>query len=166
LFPYTPLFRSGPERAINRLIAASNLALAQSQGPQSYGPQESALSSGARKWPVTTSSSAQDVQLGTIRTRIPARLDRLPWSKFHWQVVIGLGAVWILDGLEVTMVGAVAARLTESGSGINLDAGQIGVAGSSYVVGACLGALFFGQLTDRLGRKRLFIATLVIYLIA
>src|SRR5699024_2302457 len=64
------------------------------------------------------------------------------------------------------MVGAVAARLTESGSGINLDAGQIGVAGSIYVVGACLGALFFGQLTDRLGRKRLFIATLIIYLIA
>lgn len=110
--------------------------------------------------------ASDDVQLGTIRTRIPARLDRLPWSKFHWQVVVGLGAVWILDGLEVTMVGAVAARLTESGSGISMDAGQIGVAGSIYVVGACLGALFFGQLTDRLGRKKLFIATLIIYLVA
>lgn len=107
-----------------------------------------------------------DVQLGTIKTKIPARLDRLPWTKFHWHVVVGLGAVWILDGLEVTMVGAVAPRLGESGAGINMNAAQIGIAGAVYIVGACLGALAFGQMTDRLGRKRLFIVTLMVYLLA
>lgn len=107
-----------------------------------------------------------DVQTGEIQTHVPARLDRLPWSRFHWRVVVGLGGVWILDGLEVTMVGSVAARLTESGSGIDLTAGEIGVAAAVYIVGACLGALFFGQLTDRLGRKKLFMITLCIYITA
>lgn len=107
-----------------------------------------------------------DVQTGTITTKIPARLDRLPWSRFHWKVVIGLGSVWILDGLEVTMVGNVAARLTEEGSGLDISPAQIGLAGAIYIVGACLGALFFGQLTDVLGRKKLFIWTLVLYLSA
>ena len=103
---------------------------------------------------------------GTIETRIPARLDRLPWSKFHWLIVIGLGTVWILDGLEVTIVGSVAARLAEKGSGIELSAGQIGTAAAFYVAGACSGALFFGQLTDRFGRKRLFLVTLGVYIAA
>jgi MFS family permease len=107
-----------------------------------------------------------DAATGTIETHIPARLDRLPWSRFHWRVVVGLGSVWILDGLEVTMVGSVAARLTEKGSGIELTAGQIGLAASIYIVGACLGALFFGQLTDRLGRKKLFMVTLGVYIAA
>ncbi len=107
-----------------------------------------------------------EVQTGTITTQVPARIDRLPWSKFHWRVVIGLGSVWILDGLEVTMVGSVAARLTESGSGIDINSGQIGTAAAIYIVGACLGALFFGQLTDRFGRKKLFMVTLAVYLIA
>jgi MFS family permease len=103
---------------------------------------------------------------GTIETNIPARIDRLPWARFHWMVVVGLGTVWILDGLEVTIVGSVAARLTEKGSGISLTAGGIGTAAAIYVTGACLGALFFGQLTDRFGRKRLFILTLGVYIIA
>ncbi len=106
------------------------------------------------------------VQTGTITTHVPARLDRLPWSRFHWRVVIGLGAVWILDGLEVTMVGNVASRLTEEGSGIEMTASEIGVAAALYITGACLGALFFGQLTDRFGRKKLFMLTLVVYLTA
>jgi MFS family permease len=109
---------------------------------------------------------SSDVQLGTIRTRIPARLDRLPWSRFHWRVVIGLGTVWILDGLEVTIVGSIAARLTEEGSGIAMNPSDIGIAAAVYVAGACAGALFFGQLTDRFGRKRLFMLTLFVYLVA
>jgi MFS family permease len=107
-----------------------------------------------------------DVATETVTTRVPSRLDRLPWSRFHWRVVLGLGGVWILDGLEVTMVGNVAERLTEPGSGIELTAGQIGIAAAIYIAGACLGALFFGQLTDRFGRKKLFILTLAVYLIA
>jgi MFS family permease len=107
-----------------------------------------------------------DVEMGTIETRVPARLDRLPWAKFHWLIVIGLGTVWILDGLEVTLVGSVAGRLTEKGSGIDIGAAQIGTAAAFYVGGACLGALFFGQLTDRFGRKKLFMISLGIYLAA
>ncbi|WP_431904754.1 MFS transporter [Nonomuraea sp. bgisy101] len=93
-------------------------------------------------------------------------MDRLPWSRFHWRIVIGLGAVWILDGLEVTIVGAIASRMTERGSGIDLTAADIGTAAAIYVAGACLGALIFGQLTDRYGRKKLFMITLMIYVIA
>src|SRR4051794_1857337 len=102
----------------------------------------------------------------TIRTRIPARLDRLPWSRFHWRIVAGLGTVWILDGLEVTIVGAIAPRLTEPRSGVDMTSADVGTAASFYVAGACLGALFFGQLTDRFGRKKLFMWTLVLYLVA
>jgi MFS family permease len=110
--------------------------------------------------------SVEAPQPRTIRTDVPARLDRLPWSSFHWRIVFGLGTVWILDGLEVTIVGAVASRLTEPGSGINLSSADIGTAAAIYVAGACLGALIFGQLTDRYGRKRLFLVTLGIYILA
>ncbi len=101
-----------------------------------------------------------------IETKVPARLDRLPWAKWHWMVVIGLGTVWILDGLEVTIIGSIGVRLTEGGSGITLDASQIGSAAACYVAGACVGALFFGQLTDRFGRKKLFLVTLGLYIVA
>ena len=101
----------------------------------------------------------------TIRTKVPFRLDRLPWSRFHWRIVIGLGTVWVLDGLEVTIVGTVASRLTSPGSGISISSGQVGLAGAAYVAGACLGALLFGYLTDRFGRKRLFMITLGLYII-
>jgi len=103
---------------------------------------------------------------GTIVTDVPARLDRIPWSRFHWRIIIGLGTVWILDGLEVTIVGAIAPRMTEPGSGIDLTSGDVGIAAALYVAGACLGALFFGHLTDRFGRKKLFMATLVLYMLA
>ena len=99
------------------------------------------------------------VTLGTVETRVPVRLDRLPWSRFHWLVVIGLGTVWILDGLEVTIVGSIGARLTEPESGLGLGTSQVLTAGSIYVTGACVGALFFGQLTDRFGRKKLCLLT-------
>ena len=106
----------------------------------------------------------QDATLRTIETQIPARMDRLPWSRWHWMVVIGLGTVWILDGLAVTIVGAIGGRLTEKGSGLELTAAQVGSAGSAYILGACLGALYFGRLADRIGRKRLFMLTLGIFL--
>ena len=103
------------------------------------------------------------VELGTITADIPARLDRLPWSRFHWMVVIGLGTVWILDGLEVTIVGSMSEALKPPGTGLGMSNFQVGFAGAAYVAGACLGALVFGQLTDRFGRKKLFILTLAFY---
>ena len=110
---------------------------------------------------------SSEIQTGTIRTKIPARLDRLPWSSFHWRIIIGLGTVWILDGLEVTIVGSIASEIGKHGSGVNIAAHDIsGLAGSLYVAGACLGALVFGQLTDRFGRKKLFMITLGVYLFA
>src|SRR4051812_6822405 len=91
-------------------------------------------------------------------------MDRLPWSRWHWMVVIGLGTVWILDGLAVTIVGAIGGQLVEDDSGLNLTASQVGAAGSAYILGACMGALYFGRLADKIGRKKLFMLTLVIFL--
>ena len=109
---------------------------------------------------------ASDVETGRITTDIPARMDRLPWSRFHWMVVIGLGTVWILDGLEVTIVGSMSDALKPEGTGLGLSSFDIGLAGAVYVAGACIGALFFGQLTDRFGRKKLFLVTLGVYTVA
>lgn len=97
-----------------------------------------------------------------LRSDIPARLDCLPWSRWHWRVVIALGVAWILDGLEVTLVGSIGAVL-ERPDTLGLTAGEIGWSGSIYIAGAVIGALFFGRLTDRLGRKKLFLITLVVY---
>src|SRR3954471_2728652 len=102
--------------------------------------------------------------LGTIETKTPARMDRLPWAKWHWVVVLGLGLVWILDGLEVTIIGIIGSRLTEDSSGLGLATSDITLAGAIYVAGACSGALFFARLTDKFGRKRLFMVTLGVYL--
>jgi MFS family permease len=108
---------------------------------------------------------ASGVQTGTISTNIPARLDRLPWARWHWLIVVGLGTVWILDGLEVTIVGSMSDALKPNGPGLGMSSSDIGFAGAIYVAGACLGALFFGQLTDRFGRKKLFMITLGVYLL-
>ena len=91
---------------------------------------------------------AAGVETGRITTDIPARMDRLPWARWHWLVVIGLGTVWILDGLEVTIVGSMSEALKPEDTGLGLSSSDVGFAGAIYVAGACLGALFFGQLTD------------------
>jgi len=109
---------------------------------------------------------ATGVELGQIETDIPARMDRLPWARWHWLIVIGLGTVWILDGIEVTIVGSMSDALKSPDSGLGLNSSQIGLAGAVYVAGACLGALVFGQLTDRFGRKKLFMITLGLYIAA
>ena len=96
---------------------------------------------------------------------VPARLDRLPWSAWHWRVVIALGITWTLDGLEVTLVGALGSILNEP-STLNLSEAEVGGAASAYLAGAIAGSLFFGRLTDKLGRKRLFLVTLSLYLVA
>jgi MFS family permease len=100
-----------------------------------------------------------------VATDIPARLDRLPWGRFHTLVVVALGITWILDGLEVTLAGAVSPALKESPQ-LAFSNADVGLASSAYLAGAVLGALFFGWLTDRLGRKRLFFITLAVYLVA
>jgi MFS family permease len=99
----------------------------------------------------------------TITTDIPARLDRLPWSRWHWIVIIALGVTWILDGLEVTLVGSIAAVLTQKDT-LHFSTAQATAAGSFYLAGAVGGALLFGYLTDRYGRRRLFMITLGVYL--
>ncbi len=112
-------------------------------------------------------ATSQAEGLGRIETNIPARLDRLPWSRWHWRILVGLGTVWILDGLEVTIVGSIAGAISAKGSGIDISSAQVaGWAASMYVAGACVGALLFGRLTDIFGRKRLFMITLGVYLAA
>ncbi len=99
----------------------------------------------------------------TFETLIPARLDRLPWVHFHWLLVVGLGITWVLDGLEITMMGAVSAVLQRSDV-MHFDAAQVGFISSSYLCGAVLGSLIFGYLTDRFGRRPFFFLSLSLYL--
>src|SRR5215204_6261259 len=110
---------------------------------------------------VTSATPAPTV----VETDIPARLDRLPWGRFHTLVVAALGITWILDGLEVTLAGTVAGALKQSPV-LQFSNADVGLAGSAYLAGAVLGAIFFGWLTDRLGRKKLFFITLSVYLVA
>jgi MFS family permease len=102
---------------------------------------------------------------GQFETDVPGRLDRLPWSRFHWRVVVALGITWVLDGLEVTLVGSLAGAIHQSPS-LALTSTQIGLTASAYLIGAVLGALGFGWLADRIGRRRLFFVTLIVYMLA
>ncbi len=101
----------------------------------------------------------------TVVTDIPQRLDRLPWGRFHTLVAVALGVTWVLDGLEVTIAGAIASALKASPS-LRFSDADAGLASSFYLAGAVVGALLFGWLTDRLGRKKLFFITLTLYLLA
>jgi MFS family permease len=103
-------------------------------------------------------------EAGEISTDIPARLDRLPWSRFHVLVLVALGVTWILDGIEVTIVGAIGPVLQNQQT-LGLSSTEIGGAASAYVVGAVLGAVLFGWLTDRFGRRTVFYVTLVVCLL-
>src|SRR5262245_64210165 len=96
----------------------------------------------------------------SLTTDIPARLDRLPWSAWHWKVVIALGVSWLLDGLEVTVVGSLGPALQRPDT-LGLSAGQIGWAGSAYIGGAVLGALYFGRRADQPGRQGMVLGTLL-----
>jgi MFS family permease len=97
-------------------------------------------------------------------TDVPARLDRLPWSAFHWRVAVALGITWVLDGLEVTLAGTLAAALTRSQT-LHLDTNEVGISASAYLLGAAVGSILFGHLADRFGRKRLYTGTLLVYLV-
>jgi hypothetical protein len=114
--------------------------------------------------PVTADAPAP-ANAAVVATDIPARLDRLRWGRFHTLVVVALGITWILDGLEVTLAGAISPALKESPQ-LRFSNADVGLASSAYLAGAVFGALFFGWLTDRLGRKRLFFITLAVYLVA
>src|SRR3954466_4468410 len=109
-------------------------------------------------------STAPPTTSDPVRSLIPARIDRLPWSPFHTRMVIALGVAWILDGLEITVAGAVVAKLTQADT-LGLSTTQAGAIATVYLFGEVVGALFFGQMSDKLGRKKLFVITLAVYLI-
>ena len=111
------------------------------------------------------SAAVQEKPRNVIETDLPSRLDRLPWGQFHSLIVVALGITWLLDGLEVTLAGAVASALKTSPT-LHFTNSDVGLAGSAYIAGAVLGALGFGWLTDRLGRRKLFFITLALYLTA
>jgi len=113
---------------------------------------------------MTTAAAKQQQQQQPIRSTIPARLDRLRWSPFHTRLVLGLGTAWILDGLEITIASSVSGKLTQAGT-LNLSTTQASGIGTVYLVGEVVGALMFGRLSDKLGRRKLFMWTLAIYLV-
>src|SRR5580658_11122811 len=108
--------------------------------------------------------SQQTESSQTLRSLIPARLDRLPWSRFHTRLVMALGVAWILDGLEITIASNVGPDLTLKAA-LNMSAGAVADIATWYLIGEVIGALFFGRLSDKLGRRNLFMVTLGVYLI-
>jgi len=109
---------------------------------------------------MSTTSSTRGSQ-GPVRSLVPARMDRLPWTRFHWTIVVGLGFSWVLDGLEIQIVASAGFQ-----ADLGLTAAEVGALGTIYLLGQVAGALVFGRLSDTLGRKKLFILTLAIYLVA
>jgi MFS family permease len=139
---------------------ADSIKAQQASGQGKYVEAPPQIPSASR---ATPSVSQVDATGSTLKTNIPARLDRLPWSRFHLLVVLALGITWVLDGLEVTIVGAIGPVL-QNAQTLGLSATQIGGAASAYVSGAVIGALVFGWLTDRHGRRLIFYVTLAVYL--
>jgi MFS family permease len=111
-----------------------------------------------------TALSREPTASSPIRSTVPARLDRLPWSPFHWRVVIALGVTWVLDGIEITIAGSIADRLRDART-LHLTSSEVGLGASAYLLGEVVGALVFGRAADRLGRRKLFLWTLAIYLV-
>src|SRR3954467_6993040 len=111
----------------------------------------------------TARTPAQTLGTGTIRSLIPARIDRLKWSPFHTRMIIALGTAWVLDGIEITIAGAIGPVLTDEAT-LGLSTTEVGAIATVYLLGEVFGALFFGRLSDALGRKNLFIITLGVYL--
>jgi MFS family permease len=148
------LVGSGGKETMRPTRSPNHIAIAHQSLPGAGAPLASAQPAGVKQ-PLAA----------VVETDIPVRLDRLPWDGFHTLVVVALGIAWILDGLEVTLAGALSGTLKES-STLGLSNSEIGRAGSAYLGGAVLGALYFGWLTDRLGRKKLFFITLAVYLTA
>src|ERR1700761_6746741 len=118
--------------------------------------REKSASNGAAVMSATM-ESAKD----SVRSLVPARMDRLPWTRFHWLIIVGLGVSWILDGLEIQIVAQAGYQDT-----LHLSNGQVGFVGTVYLIGEVVGALVFGRITDKLGRKKLFMVTLALYLVA
>src|SRR3989441_1902913 len=109
--------------------------------------------------------SAASPAARTVRSLVPARMDRLPWSRFHTRVILGLGAAWILDGLEIQIVN-VAGTVLQNKATLHLTSAEVGLLASVYLAGECVGALVFGRISDLVGRRKIFLVTLVTYLLA
>jgi MFS family permease len=162
---------AGAPRALDAQYAELALDITEYEIGSGHGGKSGQAS---RRAPGTDAPAAEDSMLrnglvaissALVDTTIPARLDRLRWGRFHTLVVVALGITWILDGLEVTLAGAVSPALKDSPR-LHFSNADVGLVSSAYVAGAVLGAMFFGWLTDRMGRKRLFFMTLVVYLVA
>ncbi|MGH3779640.1 MAG: MFS transporter [Pseudonocardiaceae bacterium] len=109
-------------------------------------------------------TAASHVTPGAVRSLIPARIDRLPWSSFHTRMVVALGVAWVLDGLEITVATSVGAVLNQPQT-LNLSSTEVGLIATVYLIGEVVGALVFGRMSDKLGRRNLFMITLGVYLV-
>ncbi|MBV9658669.1 MAG: MFS transporter [Verrucomicrobia bacterium] len=155
-----------PEAALLSNELAGRDAGKSGQGcPRSPFPSEKSIHSFVQTQRTVGESANAKPEGAWIETDVPARLDRLPWSRWHWLIVTALGVTWILDGLETTLAGALGGVLTQR-EALGLTDAQVGASATWYLAGAVMGALAFGYATDRLGRKKLFYVTLALYLAA